>query len=366
MMSSVTVRPYDPTRDEESFWRVLSLTYNNGDNIPEGNRSFEFSKGYVAEVDGVIEGAFKVVDFTGLFRGVEMRTAGIAAVAILPHRRGGGIGTKMLNGMVNLLKEEGYLMSSLYPFSETFYRKSGYESCGKRIKITCPRERLPKTPQTLPIRLLGPADYEQLVGCYRAFAESRSGLNIRNSIQWMRVLAENRELCIYAAGDPVEAYAVISHSTSFWTVDHVSEVVWSTAAGYDSILSFLRGLAVNKNGLSWYEPSDSPFMAQYLDQGVETKIERGIMYRVLNVPEVLAKLATALRVAVTDDSIASNSGVFGPEGEVDLSVTHRQLAQIVLGEPSLQDLARNRPVATVNEKALAAFSPLPAYCLEFF
>jgi hypothetical protein len=69
---------------------------------------------------------------------------------------------------------------------------------------------------------------------------------------------------------------------------------------------------------------------------------------------------------VSDDSIASNNGVFGPEGAVDLDVTHRQLAQIVLGEPSLQDLARNRPVAKVNEKALAAFPPLPAYCLEFF
>ena len=95
---------------------------------------------------------------------------------------------------------------------------------------------------------------------------------------------------MYVAGDPVEAYAIVQHSTDFWEPQRVNEIAWSSAEGYRSILSTLSGIGINKSALEWYEPSDSPFVAQYLDHGVSVKATRAIMYRVCDVPAALSQL----------------------------------------------------------------------------
>ena len=361
-MAQVTVRPYDDSRDREAYWNVRALTYNNGNAYAEDDRSHKFSRGYVAEVDGVVEGNFAVVDFTAVVRGHAFRLAGIAAVAVLPHRRGTGLGSEMMRGMVRLLREEGFAMASLYAFREPFYRKAGFEACGKRIKVTCPVDRLPKLSPELDVRLITPAEYGQLADCHGSFVRARNGFNLRDEKHWMRVLAENRDLSIYVAGDPVEAYAVVSHSTAFWTQDHISEFVWSSARGYRTILSFLRGLGINKTSLSWYEPSDSPFLASYLDQGVDLKIERTIMYRTLDAGKILSAVAPGLDVLVEDELVSHSGALAG----ADLRVDQRRFTQILLGDPSLADLERNGLVTGASEAAHMAFPPAPVTCLEFF
>jgi predicted acetyltransferase len=360
-MSNVVVRPYDDARDREAYWHVRAMTYNDGNPYPEERRVHQLTHGYVAEVDGVLEANFSVVDFRAIVRGAELKTAGIAAVAVLPHRRGTGIGTEMMRKMVQVLHAEGYELASLYAFREPFYRKVGFEACGKRIRVHCPVDRLPKLEPELPIRHLTFADYEQLEACHRAFVHARSGMNLRDDKHWKRVLAENRELAIYAAGDPVEAYAVISHSTAFWSTDHVSEFVWSSPSGYRSILAFFRGLGINKTALSWYEPSDSPFLANYLDQGIELKIERTIMYRTLNADAVLQKVAPNLEVYVADELLGDRAGP-----GTDLQVEQRRFTQALLGEPSLADQLRNGLISRASQAAMECFPPRPTYCLEFF
>ncbi len=245
------------------------------------------SRTFIAEQNGQIQGACNVLDMTANRGTAVLNCGGIAGVAVLPELRRSGVGSAMMKWLVRHLRETETPLGSLYAFREPFYRKFGYEVAGRRQKITCPTHRWPKLESLLPIRRLTPADWQLLVPCYEVFAHSRSGLNVRAEWHWKRVLGENRQLTIYAVGEPVEAYAVVSHVTAFWTTDHISELAWSTRLGYEGLLSMLGGLAINKAGLSWFEPSDGPFYADYLDQGVEISIERPIMFRVNDVSRSL-------------------------------------------------------------------------------
>lgn len=384
-MSQVTVRPLE-TRDEAGFHDVRSLTYGDGIPFvaPEGWRGDQ--EHYAAELDGKIVGAFSVLPLTATRGASTLKCGGVAGVAVAPDCRRAGVGAAMMRWYVNYAREQGVPMASLYGFRETWYRRYGYEVAGKRTKVICPTHRLPELRSDLPVRRLGWEDWPELAACYAQYAHARSGVNTREEAwQWKRVLAENKALTIYAFGNPIEAYAAVSHSIAFWTDQHISEFIWSTARGYDAAVSFFRQLGINKTAITWYEPSDSPFYTRFLDHGVEARVERPIMYRVNDVPAALSALQTSgegtFSVRVTDDTVAANDAIwkvaYSPSGvsvtpgtEEDFTLDIRQLAQAFLGEPSLADLVRNGLVPVRNESALDAATrllpPSPTICLDFF
>lgn len=384
-MPHIVVRPLQP-QDQEGFFDVRSLTYNDGNPIPEERRNFELTTPYVGLRDGVVEGTFVVLDLTCTRGSAVLPCAGIAAVAVYPHLRRTGVGSAMMTWMIHHARDTGVPMASLYGYREPFYRRFGYEVCGKRVKITAPSYRIPKTAHSLPIRRLKPEDWTQLDPCYTKFATARGGYTLRDEKLWKRVVGENRPLTIYAAGDPVEAYAVVSHNSAFWSTDHIPDVAWTSREGYLALMEILSGLSVNKSSLSWFEPSDSPFYSAFLDQGVEAKIERPVMYRVCDVPGALRMLKTEetgeFTFTVNDEIVPENEGpwriAFSPagvevsefEGTADLRVNIHRFAQAFLGEPSLADLARNGLVEVQNVNGLRAATQLlpalPVTCADFF
>jgi len=388
-MPDILVRPVEE-RDDDGMHLVWSLTYNNGDPYPAERRKInpKGSQNYVTECDGQIAAACNVLDLTATRGDAVLKCGGVAAVAVLPEMRRGGVGTAMMSWLISHFRESGTSLASLYAFREPFYRKFGYEVAGKRYKITCPIHRWPKLKEVLPARRLIPGDWKALAPCYTAFSHRRSGMNIRTESQWQRVLGENRPLTIYAVGDPVEAYAVVSHVTNFWTTDHISEMIWSTQEGYESLLTVLGGLGINKTALSWFEPSDGPFYTDFLDQGVEVLLDRPIMYRVTDVPGCLRLLkpdpakSGGFVIQIEDALVPDNNGPwalkFG-KGVVevdksslppDLSMDIRHFNQGFLGEPGLPQLAATGRIKISSASAFnAACTLMPSqstYCMDFF
>ena len=191
---------------------------------------------------------------------------------------------------------------------------------------------------------------------------------------------------VYAAGDPVEAYAVIQHKVEFWQDQEIVEFAWTTKAGYDSILSVFAGIGINKKNLVWIEPSDSPFRTQYWDHDATiTGLTPQIMYRVVNAKKALEGLKPSesgqFTIEIEDEVMPENNGpwrvTFSPDGvEVEPSKTAgfkmdiRRFTQAFLGEPSLATLHLNelfevRDIAHVKE-AEKLLTPSPTLCLEMF
>jgi predicted acetyltransferase len=388
-MPDILVRPAEE-RDSDGMHEVWSLTYNNGDPYPpeRRNSTLKGSMNFVAECDGRIAAACNVLDLEVSRGAGALACGGVAAVAVLPEMRRSGVGTAMMSWLISHLREIGVPLASLYAFREPYYRRFGYEVAGKRLKIVCPVTRWPKFKSELPVRRLTPQDWQQLVPCYQAFARHRSGVVLRTEPQWQRVLGENRPLTIYAAGDPVEAYAVVSHVTNFWTTDHISEIAWSSRSGYESVLAMLGSMAINKSGLSWFEPSDGLFYADYVDQGVDVILDRPIMFRVNDVAESLRLLrpepdvAGAFIMGVEDALIRGNHGPWAvsfSEGKVevekasgapDFTLDVRHFAQAFLGEPGISQLAAAGVISANSKSGLAAacrlMQPQATYCMDFF
>jgi predicted acetyltransferase len=363
-MAFVRITKVESAEDSARFCEVMRRTYR-GDQAPTDAdlRPKPGQDRYLAADGEDPFGAYVVLDTESWIRGKKFRNAAVAAVAVQPEARAGGKGTEMLRAMLVDLASAGYEVSSLYPFREPFYAKVGYATVGKRVRVTCPAHRLPNPPSELEVRLIRPADWREIDAAYTGFARSRSGLFARSEAQWTRVLAENRELAVYVAGDPVEAYAVVSHNSSFWTVDHISEFIWSSARGYRSVLRFLRGLAINKHGLSWYEPSDGPFPAHYLDEGVELKLERPWMSRVLR-PDVIAE-RLGIAFTLDDGQLPENSGDFGLRTP-QFRCGQPALAQLIHGEPGLPELAEFGQVEVLDSAVAARLAHRPTYCPDFY
>lgn len=383
-MPNTVVRPYEPN-DEEGFFSVINVTYNDGLPVPPERRMVNFADRYLAEVDGRVAGVFGVLPISATRGAATVPCGGVAGVAVAPDQRKGGIGLQMMGWLPRYLKQHGVPLASLYAFRETFYRKAGYEVCGQRLRLTVPSHRLPKVQSELPIQVLTPDHWQKLVSCYSKFAHERSGLHIRNEKMWLRVLAENKPLAIYALGDPIEAYVAVSHKVDFWVDQSVSEVVWSTRRGYEAAIAFLAQLGINKTSLSWYEPSDSPYLSRFMDQGVQVEVTRPIMFRMCDVVGGLQLLKPttegSFTFSVVDPFVPENEGPwkveFGggevrvtPAASADFTMPIQQFAGAFLGAPGLATLVRQGLVDVANpmavETALRLLPEQAVYCMDFF
>lgn len=383
------IREYEDAKDREQTADVFAQVYRSGEPMPADEKvQGEDESVFVAELDGRIVGAFIVEHMQATLAGANaVRCGGIAGVAVRPDARQKGVAGAMMRWAIDRLRSDGYAMSHLYGFRESFYRRLGWEVCGRRLKITCPQHRLPRVESTLEVRELeGLQAWTEVEQTYNAFARQYSGMNLRTRSHWIQATRGTKRLArLYAAGDPAEAYCVVHVQTAFWEEQHISEFAWATPEGYRAMLTFFGNVASNKTAISWHEPSDSPFLSSYLDQGVQVAIVRPIMYRILDIPSALAGLAPAgegaLSLQVTDAEVPANSGAWhveygsgratatpAREGEIEIDV--RALSQALLGEPSFEMLLAHgslrAPSGEEVEAARRLFTPRPTYCMDFF
>ena len=378
-MPEIHVRPIDQA-DAPSFWDVISRTYFSGQPIPEDRLAKGLQGRYGAVLNGRVVGAYTLKDYKISVGASTATCSGVAAVAVAPEIRGAGIGSAMLRHCVRESHAKGFVFSSLYPFREVFYRKFGYETVGRRSRISVPMHRMPSTESSLAVRVLDGSDFEALDAVYASFAHRRAGLVMRTAEQWSDQLCEPRRATIYVAGDPAEAYVAVEHETQFWKEQHFSEVVWATEEGYRAILAVMKGIGINKSSLSWHEPSDSPFVQKYMDQGVSVAVERPIMMRVCDVEAALLLLRPAdsgeASFSVSDPLIEANCGTWTVrwnDGNIDVTrstipaveLSIQQLSQVLLGEPAYVDLVRNGGVSE-DANLASLFVARPVYCMDFF
>jgi predicted acetyltransferase len=373
--------------DLEALGKVWSITYGNGEPFTRDPSKTRLSEDFVAKQDGVAVGGFGISPMTATRGEAEFKCAGVLAVAVMPHIRGGGVGSAMMRYAIHEYRDRGYELASLYAFKDSFYRAFGYEVTGLRYKISVDINAFPRIKPTLPIRQLKADSVDVIKDCYHAFAHKRSGLNLRQGNQWDRILPKDSNRTVYVAGDPVEAYAVVQHKIDFWTDQDIVELVWTTQKGYDSLLSVFSGIGINKKNLVWTEPSDSPFRARYWDHDASvTGLTPQIMFRVLNVKKGLEGLKPSgsgnFIIEIVDEVVPENNGpwhvTFSPSGvQVEstakapgFTMDIRRFTQAFMGEPSLSSLLLNElfEVHDLDQVKAAEIllTPSPTLCFESF
>ncbi|MBI5705812.1 MAG: GNAT family N-acetyltransferase [Armatimonadetes bacterium] len=383
---SVRVRPYEPA-DLEGFKNVRQHVYHGGAPIPEDTQLFRDDiRVTVVEKEGKIVASANALDMRIACRGGVLRNAGVAAVGVLPEERSSGVGSDLMRGAVREYFGAGFLLSSLYPYRGAFYRRFGYEFSGKTLEIKAPSQKIPKVQPLLPVRQIPVEEAGLLRPCYETFTGRYNGMNLRNDDQWWRHLGREKPYTIYVVGEPVEAYVSVRLVAGFFENQEVHEFVWTTQRGYLAALSLIRSLGINQNSVSWFEPADSPFQAQFDEQGIEFKYDwPRPMWRAINVPECLAAIKPSgtgeVTLRVEDPLIPENEGPwriqFGSEqveveradsGAVEIGI--HAFSQALMGEPCFtRCLEQGRATARTDEAVSAMEALLPGaivYTMDFF
>lgn len=381
---AIEVRKSDAANIED-LGKVWSITYRSGQPYVVDETRSHLSENYVAYQDGVVAGAYGVSPMTATRGAAEFKCAGVLAVAVLPHIRNSGVGSEMMGHLIRDYYEKGYELASLYAFRESWYRRFGYEVVGCKYKIRVEAAKFPRVSGELPIEMFGIEGLPKIEACYNEFAHRRSGLNLRHNGQWERQFPRESNRTIYAAGDPVEAYAIVQHKADFWVEQEIVEFAWTTRRGYESILSVIRAIAKNKSSVTWIEPSDSPYRSYFWDNGASLEISNPVMYRAINVKKALEGLKPTasghFTIQVLDEIIEANNQPyrveFSPSGvsvtptdSANLVMGDCQFVQALLGEPSLATLAGNGFIDVLDPSDLAAANlllpPSPTLCIEGF
>lgn len=370
-------------RDLEDLNRIWSWVYRNEPPTepmsPEEGESYFLVRNEAGEAVSVCQ----IYDYQMTRGDAVLPCGGIGGVATPIEHRGTGAASALMRGCLRQMREAGQVISALYGFRETYYRRFGYEMCGWRWQISTPVGRLPKFEKSLPVRQIDPKDVAVLDDVYRAMARTVSGFHLRTKADWESRLGK-KPPPIYAVGDPIEGYAWVTLK-DFWGTADVGEIGWSSRRGYESIMAVLRDACHNQSTLKWQESPASPFIALWADQGATCEMARWSMFRVVDVPGALRLLKPegegSFCIDVLDAEVPENSGPWQVEwsggsvqviqgGTPDLMCDIRPFSQALMGQPSLAELVRHEAVKVLRPEALTAacqlLSPMPVMCSEFF
>lgn len=294
--------------------------------------------------------------------GRSVPTIGVAAVAVSPERRGGGLGLLLMRSLVREMHEEGAALSSLYASTQSLYRQVGYEQAALRFehRLSMRDLRLQRDAGaggrrgTLAAREIAPSEDRLIRACAAAHFPLRHGSLDRGEYIWKRVwkMREDEFRCfgLHRPGSPdaLEAYVFLRHARKpdGWATDVVvNDYAYTTPDSARDLVRFLASLATTGEDLVFQDgPASS--LALLLDH-MRGSVERRdpCMLRITHVPTALeargwpAGFDGALTLNVRDELLPGNDGAWA--------------LRISRGRASVARAERGGAAVTLDARALA-------------
>ncbi|MEG1381915.1 MAG: GNAT family N-acetyltransferase [Ruthenibacterium sp.] len=147
-------------------------------------------------------GSFGLAHYPVRFEGHEVMMGGIGGVATLPQYRRCGAIRACLQAAMQEMNEKGFVLSFLYPFSRSYYRKFGYENGALACTWTIPFStlRLPRATGHM-VQLLPGDSTAPLLQIYNTFYAKYNNSVIRtvfdSLLETENTLAQKRYLYVW-------------------------------------------------------------------------------------------------------------------------------------------------------------------------
>ena len=324
------LRPFDSTRDEAPFRRIVARAFGGPD------------EGVTAYFDLVGRENLRVLDegtapiVAGLARipmghwygGRVVPALGIAAVAVAPESRGGGRARELMRSVVLEAAAEGTPLLSLYASTQALYRQVGFEQSGTRCEFRVPLRQLAGGTRDLAIEeveaIVDNEPNPRLVACYRSYAERFDGMLDRARFVWSRI-QRNRDQSYHGLavvpdgpGGPIEGYAFLTHlRREGGRFDiAVSDCAFATPRAGQRLLGLFRDYATMGVTLTLFGGASHPLLMLLPQQWFEMQLREYSMLRIARFADAIAARGYAPSVrgsvlcAVEDDLVAENAGAF--------------------------------------------------------
>lgn len=346
-----------------------------------------------AREDGQLIGTLGAWPFRQVVGGREVPMSGIASVIVEAHARGRGAGSRLLAAGLDLVRDHGDPIASLYPATVAPYRAWGWALAGHHLHREVPTRALTSLPAPttdVRIRSGSPDDHVACAAVARAVARTEPGGLVAPD-RWYRRkldLEGTDHLDIAEVNGEVTGFALWSRAGADhgWRVDanlvvgitvDVERALWRQLGSWWSVARTTRFV-------SW--PAD-PLLADLPELDSTVVAEHPWMTRLVDVPAAVAARRWPDGVTVTvplhvhDDRVAANDGPFvlevadglgqlmpGGDGRVEVDV--RDLAPLYTGYLPTTVLARRGSLvgATADDVAdLAdAFDAPTPWLREYF
>ena len=384
-MSLEIREPRDDELDEVAYTTAYSF---EGDRSPEAlegiRRLFTVLRPLAAFQDGRLVASLGLLPTAMAVNGGSQPFAGVANVACLPeHRRRGHVG-RLLTRALEMMREEGQVLSGLFTPHFALYRRYGWMLAGRGMRYSFSTRdvtlTVPGQPRGEAIRV-SEQEWAGLDAVYRALISRHNGYlhrggdwwraavlrnfydrrgGILDAVVWMGEDDQRRGYVIYDVARPADAGQRL----------RVRDFVALDSDAYVGLVRYLLHHDI-ASPLQWWAPLDDPFLSLLDDPGrVEVAYEQGMFLRVVDVPGAfavrpcLADASARLTLELTDKAAPWNAGCWRLEAEdghtraqkwegiADLSLDVTVLAALFDGFLSPSEAARGGLLKVHNGSAL--------------
>ncbi|TFG31389.1 GNAT family N-acetyltransferase [Candidatus Thorarchaeota archaeon] len=242
------------SEDKDTIWKILSYAYS----VPDASRERFLERldliekeFFLNEVDGVPVAIARVLEFEQNVRGILKSMGGIAMVASTPEYRRSGHNRDLMLTIFDDLRRNGFVISTLYPFKDTFYSNIGY------VKMP-PSRTLEFNPNML-VGIKVPDGYtaqreegEEMLQLrkvlHNAMVLETHGAVMRSEERWTEMTKNFNLKAVVARNGKGEPEAIMIYSIKGYGEGHewaetgqinIVEFTWISLEGRDSILNYL-------------------------------------------------------------------------------------------------------------------------------
>ncbi len=163
---------------------------------------------------GELVATTEVMPWGQFFGGRSVPMGAVASVAVRPDHRGRGIAPRLLTQAVELMHEQGLVISTLHPATTRFYRGLGWEVGGAFGVRRVPTASLAALPPGEPefLRPGRATDFDAVRECYERVAPAINGAVDRSDVRWSAMQTElghaHRYVYVYDVDGQVDGYVV--------------------------------------------------------------------------------------------------------------------------------------------------------------
>ena len=181
--------------------------------------------------------------------------AAIGGVAAKPEHRGKGAVKALFDAV---FREDKYDISILYPFSETYYRKLGYERTGRSVSATVPFAELAGIERNQDAVLYEGADPARLLEIYNRCAKEYNLCFVRDTAEMFPDQPYLSQSYTYIWKN--NAFATFSVDRGRSTV-FVKEIYFDSCGSMRGVVGFLRNYETNQQKVCFGNiPENSPLL----------------------------------------------------------------------------------------------------------
>ena len=356
MSDGLTVRAPSDLDELKAFLPVHLRTYRRTrEEAEEWAGALPIEHFRIAYHGGRAIGGMNLIPMGQWFGGRAVPMTGIGSVGIEPAERASGAGTAFMRTVLEELHSSGVALSTLFPATQTVYRRCGYESAGHYIRYRMRTDDIDVRDRTLDVEHT--QDRAEIKRLYDERAWTANGTLDRGPFMWERVLrADKADAYLMIGANGAEGYI---HSTRQGTDDRDqmnAHIVGLTRAATRRILTFIADHRSFVGTVEWTGSPAEPFIFQLSEPRVDVHWSFPWMTRIVDVPAALAargypdQIDADLHLRVHDDVLAPNDGSFvlrvaggkaevQPGGRGALQIDVRGLAPLYTGYASPDELA---------------------------